>query len=162
MPILIGLILLLIDQASKYYTQLHLPLMSVSSPWYPYGGIGIFENFFGIQFSISFATNKGAAWGAFAEYSSWLFALRLGLIAFLIAAYFRASRPLRFALALILAGAIGNVLDIFFYGHVVDMLHFVLWGYEYPVFNVADSAIFCGILLYFVLSRKHHAGNEVA
>lgn len=162
MPILIGLFILLIDQASKYYTQLYLPLMVDSSPWYPYGGIGVFENFWGIQFSLSYATNKGAAWGAFAEFSGWLFTLRLGLIGVLVYALAKAERRLQYPLAMILAGAVGNVLDILFYGHVIDMFHFILWGYDYPVFNVADSAIFCGILLYFFLSRKSHAGNQVA
>jgi signal peptidase II len=89
--------------------------------------------------------------------------MRLLLIAVLLLYYYRAERAYRYALALIIAGALGNVLDIFFYGHVVDMFHFVLWGYQYPVFNVADSSIFCGVLLYIVLSwKQNYAGNKVA
>jgi len=52
---------------------------------------------------------------------------------------------LYFPFALILTGAVGNVLDYFVYGHVIDMLHFVLWTYDFPVFNIADSLITLGV-----------------
>ena len=45
-----------------------------------------------------------------------------------------------------LAGALGNIVDSLFLGHVVDMIHVVFWGWDYPVFNVADSFIFLGCL----------------
>jgi signal peptidase II len=48
---------------------------------------------------------------------------------------------------MILAGAVGNVFDCIVYGHVIDMFCFIFWGYIYPVFNIADAAIFCGILM---------------
>jgi signal peptidase II len=162
-PLILAALVLIIDIASKYWTQATLPLMTQSLPWYPYGGVPVFKNFLGIEFSISHATNKGAAWGAFSDYSFFLLLMRLLLIAVLLLYYYRAERAYRYALALIIAGALGNVLDIFFYGHVVDMFHFVLWGYQYPVFNVADSSIFCGVLLYIVLSwKQNYAGNKVA
>ena len=44
----------------------------------------------------------------------------------------------------ILAGAIGNVLDSYIYGHVIDMFHFVFWGRSYGIFNFADAMIFLG------------------
>jgi signal peptidase II len=53
---------------------------------------------------------------------------------------------------LIATGAIGNILDYFIYGHVVDVFYFVFWGYSFPVFNVADSIIFCGIVVLFLQS----------
>ncbi|MBC6444474.1 MAG: signal peptidase II [Alphaproteobacteria bacterium GM202ARS2] len=54
-------------------------------------------------------------------------------------------------LALIAGGAWGNGLDRFFYGAVVDFLDVELWnGYHWPAFNVADSAITCGAVLYLV------------
>ena len=51
-------------------------------------------------------------------------------------------------------GALCNILDYFFYGHVIDMLHFVFWGYDYPVFNVADSFICIGVFWLFFASLK--------
>ncbi len=163
MPYALFFVLLGLDQVSKFVTHHFLPLMSHSTPWYPYGGIGVFQNFFGIEFSINHATNRGAAWGAFADYTSLLMLLRLGLIAGIFLYFLKASGVKKSALALILAGAVGNVIDVFIYGHVIDMFHFILWGYDYPVFNVADSAIFCGVILYFFASkREKHASNTMA
>jgi signal peptidase II len=162
-PYALFFVLLALDQVSKFATQHFLPLMSHSAPWYPYGGIGVFQNFLGIEFSINHATNRGAAWGAFAEYAPLLMLLRLGLIAGLLIYFLKARGMKKAALSMILAGAIGNVIDVFIYGHVIDMFHFVLWGYDYPVFNVADSAIFCGVILYFLASkREKHASDAMA
>lgn len=147
--------LLALDVLSKYWIQSHLPLMTSG---YPYGGIGVFDDFHGIEFSIVHATNKGAAWGAFSEFSFLLLIFRILLIGFLLYYYFKNdSIYIRCPLALILAGAFGNVIDIFVYGHVVDMFHFIFFGYDYPVFNLADSAIFIGVALYLLLSwiRPH-------
>jgi signal peptidase II len=128
--------------------------MDASAYWYPYGGIGIFKNLWGIEFSINHMTNKGAAWGLFGHYQLPLLIFRMGLIGGLGVYLFCFNRRFswQIPLMLILAGAIGNVLDYFLYGHVVDMLHFVLWGYDFPVFNLADSAITIGISSLFLLS----------
>ena len=150
----IALFILFVDSLSKWAVHHLLPPMSQFPPIYPYGGIAVFENFFGIEFSISHATNRGAAWGMFADYSSLLLAFRIALVLGLTA-YVALSERMperRIPLALVLAGAVGNIIDSFLYGHVVDMFHFVFWGYDYPVFNIADSAIFVGIALLLVLS----------
>lgn len=154
--VLIGCLILLTDLLSKYFIQHSLPLMNYHLTEYPYGGIGIFRNFFGIEFSITHAINLGAAWGMFSEWQIYLLFLRIFIIAgvAIYAVFFNLNHSRDIPLALILAGATGNVLDFFIYGHVVDMLHFVLWGYEYPVFNVADSAIFIGIVWLFILSWR--------
>ncbi|CAG0958053.1 signal peptidase II [Gammaproteobacteria bacterium] len=52
-----------------------------------------------------------------------------------------------FALALILGGALGNLYDRVTLGHVVDFLFFHYQTYYWPAFNLADSAIFCGVVL---------------
>lgn len=152
--IVIILAVLAVDQLTKYLTDAYIPLMGYRYPFYPYGGIPVFKDFFGVEFSISHATNTGAAWGAFGNYQIPLLILRLILIIGLIAYLFLYNkRMVRVApLALIIAGAIGNVFDFFLYGHVIDMFHFVLRGYDFPVFNVADCAISIGIGLFFVNS----------
>jgi signal peptidase II len=50
-------------------------------------------------------------------------------------------------LTLVLAGAVGNVNDRIFIGAVVDFVDVHAWGYHWPAFNVADSAITCGAVL---------------
>lgn len=145
--------ILLIDSGLKFWVQRYIPLMGYSQPEYPYGGVGIFKNFLGVQFSVVHATNTGAAWSLFSNYASLLFYLRLVLLGWLIFFYFKEKSPLlKVPIALIIVGALGNILDIFFYGHVIDMFYFILWGYSYPVFNIADSAICVGVFLYIFLS----------
>lgn len=145
MALMLGIFVLGADFLTKYLTQQNIPLGYRSA--YPYGGIGIFKDFFGIEFSIVHAINKGAAWGMFADFQSYLIGFRilliLGLIIYLL--FYNRNKNVIIPLALIVFGACGNILDYFFYGHVVDMFHFVFWGYSFPVFNVADSAICIGI-----------------
>lgn len=150
----IALFVLALDQFSKWWVVHFLPPVNLAHYWYPYGGIAVFQDFFGIEFSINHMTNTGAAWGAFGNHQIALLIVRLVLIAALALYLFRynthAHREI--PLALILAGAVGNVVDFFTYGHVIDMLHVVLWGWDFPVFNIADSAISIGIASLIILS----------
>ena len=153
-PLGLGMFILFMDIISKYLTNAYLPLMRHNWLWYPYGGIGIFKDFLGIEFSLSHQINKGAAWGVLADYQIPLLYLRITLIAALLiyVVFFNKQVTRAIPIALIIAGAIGNVVDYFIYGHVIDMLHFVLWGYDFPVFNLADSSIFLGITYLLGLS----------
>lgn len=147
----LGLIILFIDFITKYFIHRFLSPMEYSFA-YPYGGIAVFRNFLGIEFSITHATNHGAAWGTFAEWQQPLLYLRIALVFGIIGymLFFNKQRAYLAPLVCITAGAIGNILDYFLYGHVIDMIHFVFWGYDYPVFNIADSAIFLGLAWLFL------------
>lgn len=138
-----------IDIVSKMYTYHHITPLNWSSLIYPYGGVAVFQSWLGIDFSINYAMNKGAAWGFFSSFQEYLLYARLlimgGLLFYLL--FTKMSFLKKFSLSCVLTGALGNVIDFFFYGHVVDMFYFVLWGYSFPVFNVADSIIFCGVVL---------------
>lgn len=67
-------------------------------------------------------------------------------------------RVLSLGLALVLGGAIGNLIDRILYGYVVDFILFYYHEWSYPAFNIADSAITCGVALILfdgvVLERK--------
>lgn len=153
--LLIGLTVLIVDFFTKFYTnQVVLP-MGV--------GIRVFQNFLGVDFSIVHATNRGAAWGLFANYHIILLYFRIVLISLLsVYLFFFNKYPKRTVpLTLITAGALGNIIDYFLYGHVVDMFYFIFWSYDYPVFNVADSAICIGIFWLIIQSwfEKEHASS---
>jgi signal peptidase II len=98
--------------------------------------------------------NTGAAFSMLAGASGWqrpfFIALGVAVSAMLVVWIWRAPRGdklLPVALALILGGAIGNVIDRVIYGYVVDFIH-VHWGAAYfPAFNIADSAITIGAAL---------------
>ena len=87
LALLMAIAILLIDFLSKALVHAKIPVMDASSTLFPYGGIAIFKNFLGIEFSISHATNRGAAWGILSQYQGLLVAVRVALVAGL-AAYF--------------------------------------------------------------------------
>ncbi len=113
--------------------------------------------------------NTGAAFGIGANADSrivpWL--LNLGAIGvfFVVVAYaFRAAvtdRVLQTGLHLILGGAIGNLIDRFRLGYVVDFVDVFVKSHHWPAFNVADSAICIGIALLFLDMRKKPEADDV-
>lgn len=161
--LLVALFILFIDQASKWYIDRFVPYMVHDAQWYPYHGIPVFDHFMGIEFSIVHAINRGAAWGLFSEFPQALLLFRVvfvfGLLVYLI--FYNENTRSLLPFTLIASGAIGNILDHFIYGHVVDMFHFVLWGYHYPVFNVADCAICCGVVSLIILSYSNRQKTTI-
>lgn len=152
--LLLFAVILIADMITKRLTLEFVKPMAWGSPFYPYGGIGMFQNWLGIDFSIVYLPNRGSAWGLFANFHEYLLGLRIIAIIALIV-YLSRFNPVRskdFPLALIIAGAFGNVLDCFFYGHVIDMIHFNVWGMSCPVFNIADAAIFIGVSVMLIQS----------
>jgi len=137
--------LLGLDAATKVLALHYIPPLQFGP--YPFGGISVFS-LGGITFSLNYIVNTGAAWGLFAGHAGLLFALRTLIIAGLVFLI-----PKRFPIWLILTGAIGNVLDYFLYGHVIDFLHFTFWGRSFPIFNIADSCITIGVAI-LLLYRK--------
>jgi signal peptidase II len=104
-------------------------------------------------FNLVLTYNKGAAFSFLASASGWQkhFLTVVGIGASLFILYLLArhgsQRLFSLALAMILGGAIGNVIDRLAYGHVVDFLDFHVGGWHWPAFNVADSAIVGGAIL---------------
>jgi signal peptidase II len=94
--------------------------------------------------------NAGAAFSFLADASGWQrwFFTGLGVVAAVVIVWMLKNHPgqrlFGFALACILGGAIGNVIDRVLYGYVVDFLDFHWAGVHFPAFNVADSAISIG------------------
>ncbi len=144
--------LLLIDFASKYWTIQNIPTMSWLHPYFPYGGIGIFR-FGGIDFSLNYIQNTGAAWGLFSRYPQLLVAARVIIVAalFVYLLFYNHDKKKILPLFLIITGAVGNIISYLLYGFVIDMFHFNFWGYSFPVFNVADMMISIGILWFLLL-----------
>ena len=105
--------------------------------------------------SLSHVRNRGAAFGLLSDwdvpYQSALLAV-LSLAALLAIAFYFMRLPAtarlpRVALALVLGGAVGNLIDRVRLGYVVDFVHVYWRRYQWPDFNVADSAITVGVTL---------------
>jgi signal peptidase II len=104
-------------------------------------------------FNLVLAYNSGAAFSFLADAAGWQRGLFIGIalvavawIVYLLRKYPH-QRLFALALSLVLAGAVGNVIDRILIGAVVDFLDFHAFGKHWPAFNVADSAITCGAVL---------------
>src|SRR5688572_25645118 len=112
--------------------------------------------------------NKGAAFSMFADAAGWQTPLLIvfAVVAALIVSYLivrnREKRVLCLGLALILGGALGNLIDRLRFGHVVDFLDFHALGWHWPAFNVADSAITVGAVLLILEGFVRHEGRAGA
>jgi signal peptidase II len=97
--------------------------------------------------------NPGAAFSFLASASGWQrpFFIAVALIASVWIVWLLRRHPQQtlfsLALSLILAGAVGNVIDRILFGAVIDFLDFHAFGWHWPAFNVADAAITCGAVL---------------
>jgi len=145
--ILIALSVFCVDFETKALVKILISPIHQGGAIFPFGGVSVFENFLGIDFCLNQAANRGMAWGMLSSFQELLLVARIVVIGGLIVYTVRSSKagPYQAPLAMVIGGAVGNVVDYFIYGHVVDMFHVIFWGYSYPIFNVADAAIFCGV-----------------
>jgi len=108
--------------------------------------------------SLSHVHNRGAAFGVLSRASlpnQHLLLAGLSILALLAIAYYFLRLPAtarlpRVALALVLGGAVGNLIDRLRLGHVVDFIHVYWREHAWPDFNVADSAITVGVALLII------------
>lgn len=118
--------------------------------------------------------NTGAAFSILADAGGWQHWLFTG-VAFLVVAgivWYQwllprdGCRTLATGLALVLGGAVGNVIDRLIHGYVVDFVFFYYGEWSWPAFNLADSAITVGVVLIlfdsFFLERKRNAAAQIA
>jgi signal peptidase II len=119
---------------------------------FDYGDVEPVTSFFNLVLTY----NKGAAFSFLASASGWQkhFLTVVGIGASMFILYLLArhggQKLFSLALAMILGGAIGNVIDRLAHGHVIDFLDFHVAGWHWPAFNVADSAIVGGAILLVV------------
>lgn len=107
-------------------------------------------------FNLILVHNKGAAFSFLAAESGWqryfFTAIGIGAALFILFLLKRhaGQRMFCWALALILGGALGNLIDRSLYGHVIDFLDLHSLNWHWPAFNVADSAICIGAALFII------------
>lgn len=136
---LAGLVLLF-DQLSKYWVTYGLDLRArVSIPVLP-------------VFNLTWVENTGISTGllrAEGDTSRWLLVAATSAIALAVAVWIARERNRwdGVALGLVLGGAVGNIIDRARFGYVVDFLHAHWHEHDFYVFNVADAAISCGVIL---------------
>ena len=154
----LGLVVLVLDQATKFWIAAHVPF----DPMHSHGIGGDIEIIRGFFYLIHVG-NTGAAWSMFAGRSMMLAVLAAGT---LVAIFFwRQSLGLKQPLAqlcfgLLGGGIVGNLIDRLLHGHVIDFVDLHFGSYIYPTFNVADSGICVGVILYVLQSLRAPSGAK--
>ena len=139
--ILISTLTLILDILTK---QLVINLMIENQ------SISLIKDFF----SLTYAKNTGVAF-SFLEGNVPLIIIITSIIILLILKYIKDTVQNKYEIicyGLIIGGAIGNLIDRICYGYVIDFLDFNLFGYPFPIFNIADTAIVIGIFSLIILS----------
>jgi signal peptidase II len=141
------LAILSLDQITKLLISRYLPLHS---------SLPILDGFF----YLTLVHNSGAAFGIF---KNQIVLFIITSIISIILIYINLKREKKnniysISLALILSGALGNLIDRLRFGYVIDFFDFRIW----PVFNVADSAITIGAILlgWYILNQKSNIKNQ--
>ena len=153
--VLIAAAALALDQISKYLIEAFIPLG---------GTIPIIDGFF----DLTYVRNTGAAWSLFAGSGMTFFYVITAVALAALVLFYRHTSPrdvlTRCGLALMISGALGNLIDRICFQYVRDFLHFNFFGYDFPVFNIADICVVWGILLgavyYLFLYEKYDAPKK--
>lgn len=150
----IAAITTVLDQVTKILVKTYMPLWSSKT---------IIQD----HFNLVHAVNKGAAFGFLNRADiTWqrgffiaITLIALGVIYNLLKSTRNENKVQIIALALLLGGAIGNLIDRILYGQVTDFLDFYIGSYHWPAFNIADIALTIGALVMIaaLYIKKPHA-----
>jgi len=138
----IAIIVILLDQLTKWLVVKNMELGEKISIWDPY--IGLLSH-----------RNRGAAWGML-EGQMWLFYVVTLLVVVGIIYFFqkegKTNRLFAISLMFLLGGAIGNFIDRIWRKEVVDFVDVLIpvINYDFPIFNVADAALTIGVVLIII------------
>ena len=148
--LLFSLLCILIDQISK--------LLIVNS-YDVNDGFSVIDGFF----SITYIKNTGAAWGLFSNGTIILSLISIVFLFFMIK-YIYEMKKISYlnivSYGMLIGGIIGNLIDRLIRNYVVDFLNFNIFGYDFPVFNIADSFIVISIILIVIDSWRDKSDSK--
>ncbi|WP_105976163.1 signal peptidase II [Staphylococcus simulans] len=147
----VTLAVLILDQFTKAYI---VKTMSVGDS---YSVIPGFLN-------ITSHRNTGAAWGILSGKMGFFFLVTIIVLGLLTYFYVKEARGhfwMQMAISLLFAGALGNFIERMKNGEVVDFIDTYIFGYDFPIFNVADSSLTVGVILILILLLFDSKKNKV-
>ncbi|GAE91713.1 lipoprotein signal peptidase [Gracilibacillus boraciitolerans JCM 21714] len=136
----LALAVIIIDQITKWLIVTNMEIGE---------RVTVIESFF----YLTSHRNSGAAWGILQGQMTFFYIITLivvGFIIFYIQKFAKENALLGTALAFVLGGAIGNFIDRLFRKEVVDFFDVYIGTYDYPIFNIADSALVVGVIIIFI------------
>ena len=147
---ILSAIIIIIDQITKYVIQTNTSL---------HGSIEIIENFF----YITYAKNTGMGWSMLSGHTSFLALASFIVVLGLCYLFYKAKKENTIEIlcyGLLISGAIGNLIDRVWLNYVRDFLDFYIFGYDFPIFNVADMAVTFGAILLIYIFIKEEMKHE--
>lgn len=148
----IGLVVLLLDQLSKFWVRESL---------YYGQSIPVIDGFF----NWVYVRNPGAAWGMFGDHTPVLIIVALVIMVLVIVFRKQMFGTLKYQnviLGLLVGGIVGNLVDRIRFRWVTDFLDFHIGPHHFPSFNIADSAICIAMGLYLLTSWQHERAEKAA
>jgi len=168
--LIVSVVAILLDQLTKWLVIKNIPAPVYDAQGYFLGAtrINVIPNFF----DLTHVYNPGAAFSFLANAGGWQVVF-FSALAFIISGWLLWSiRKAQFACwgnwgaAAIVGGALGNVVDRFVHGHVIDFLLFYVEPHYYPAFNIADSFICVGAVMLvidgFAQAKKDKQNKQVS
>lgn len=150
LSLIVAIVILIIDQLTK---KIITAIMNIGDS---YEVIPHFLN-------ITSHRNNGAAWGILSGKMGFFYIITLIILAVLIIFYIKETKYNAFmqvAISLLFAGALGNFIDRVFNGEVVDFIDTNIFGYDFPIFNVADSSLTIGVIFVIIALVKDATKKE--
>lgn len=149
----LSLIVVILDQASKQLIESSMMVFE-TLPIMPF-------------LNLTLAYNEGAAFSFLADqggWQRWFFVLLATGVTIVLVVWLGRLKPgerlVAVALGLIIGGALGNLIDRLLFGHVIDFIDAYYRDWHWPAFNLADSAIFLGVVLMLVDAFRGTAARE--
>ncbi len=147
---IIAFIILIIDLGSKMIIAKYIGASD---------SVKVIDNFM----SLTHVRNTGAAWSMFSD-SKYLVLIISAVIISGLILYIIKNKPSnkleKIAYGFILGGALGNFLNRLVNGYVTDFIDLRIFGYDYPIFNLADTFIVIGVILFITYTWRDNNGNK--
>ncbi|MBA8759257.1 MULTISPECIES: signal peptidase II [Staphylococcus] len=152
LSIFIVVLILIADQVTKFVIRTQM-------------AVGESFNVIPHFLSITSHRNNGAAWGILSGKITFFYIITVIILIALVVFFIKEAKNqmmMQIAISLLFAGALGNFIDRVRTGEVVDFVDTVIFGYDFPIFNIADASLTIGvILLVIILLKDQNQKGEV-
>ena len=142
--LLVAILVIVFDQVTKWFIATSMKIGD---------SYEVIPNFL----NITSHRNNGAAWGILSGKMGFFYIITLIILVVLIVFYIKEAKFnlfMQVAISLLFAGALGNFIDRILHGEVVDFIDTNIFGYDFPIFNIADSSLTIGVLFVIIALLK--------